>query len=64
MLMYLVVFFIIGFIVAKIVKEKKKAFLIFICIAVLWGIVYVPMWGFVSLAEMLLGYFVVSFTKD
>ncbi|WP_428024863.1 hypothetical protein [Arcobacter sp.] len=64
MLMYLIIFVIVGFIVAKLLKNTKKAFLIFTCLAILCGIVYAPMWGLVSFGEMAFGYFIVVFTRD
>ena len=64
MITYLIIFAIIGFIIAKIIKEPKKSFLIILCISLIAGIIYTPMWGLVSFGEMALGYFVVYFTKD
>lgn len=64
MISYLIIFAIIGFVIAKVIKEPKKSFLIFLGISIACGIFYAPMWGFVSFGEMALGYFVVYFTKD
>lgn len=64
MLTYLIIFAIIGFVIAKTIKEPKKSFLIFLVISIISGFFYAPMWGLVSFAEMALGYFVVYFTKD
>ncbi|WP_419763600.1 MAG: hypothetical protein ACNI28_07230 [Arcobacter sp.] len=64
MITYLIIFAIIGFIIAKVIKEAKKSFLIIFCISIIAGFFYTPMWGLVSFGEMALGYFVVYFTKD
>jgi len=64
MIMYLILFFIIGFAIAKFVKDIKKAFLIYICLSIICAVAYAPMWGLVCLGEMAFGYFVVSFNKD
>ncbi|PLY10865.1 MAG: hypothetical protein C0626_04330 [Arcobacter sp.] len=64
MLTYLIIFAIVGFIIAKVIKEPKKSFFIILCISIVSGFFYTPMWALVSFAEMALGYFVVYFTKD
>ncbi len=64
MISYLIIFVIIGFVIAKLIKEPKKSFLIIIVLSILCGIFYAPMWGLVSFGQMAMGYFVVYFTKD
>lgn len=64
MITYLIIFVIIGFAIAKVIKEPKKSFLIIFGISIVSGIFYAPMWGLVSFGEMAMGYFVVYFTKD
>lgn len=63
-MIYVVVFFIIGFAITKILKENKKIFFAILGVAIFWGIYYHPMWGLVSFGEMLMGYFVVRFNED
>jgi len=63
MLMYVFIFFVIGFLISKFFDEKK-AFIIIIIIAIIWSFVDSIMWGLVSFGEMALGYFVVRFLKD
>lgn len=63
MLMYFIIFTIVGFIISAIVKEQEKSFMIFIVIAVLWSFVYSIVWGLVSFAEMALGFFILNMLK-
>ena len=58
MLMYFIVFCVIGFLVGKFQSNQQTAFIIMIVIAVLWGISHRPIWGFVSFGELALGYFI------
>ncbi|MGB5919824.1 hypothetical protein [Arcobacter sp.] len=64
MLIYLIIFVILGFILAKFIKEPKIALLIALIISIAIGVFYAPMWGIVSLGEMAFGYFAFVFTKD
>lgn len=61
---YALLFFVVGFAITKILRENKKIIITIIAIAILWGIMYHPMWGLVSLGEMAMGYFVVRFNED
>lgn len=64
MLIQVIIFFIIGLVIPRFIVEKKIVFILMGVIAIVWGIVYAPMWGLVSLGEMLFGYFIFKFTKD
>ena len=64
MLMYLIIFVILGFILAKFIEKPKVAFVIALIISIAVGVFYAPMWGVVSLGEMAFGYFAFVFTKD
>lgn len=57
MLIYLVIFMIVGFAIAKAFDDKKTALGLLLGIAVLWGASHRLIWGFVTLGELLLGYF-------
>ena len=63
-MVYLIVFFIIGFVVTKILKEHKKIILAIVGIAIFWAIYSSIMWGLVGLGEMAFGYFLAKFNED
>lgn len=63
MLTYFIVFSIVGFIIGKFQNNQQTAFIIIIAIAILWGISHKPIWGFVSLGELALGYFIAMMTS-
>lgn len=63
MLTYFIIFSIVGFIIGKFQNNQQTAFVIIIAIAVLWGISHRPIWGFVSLGELALGYFIAMMTS-
>jgi len=63
MLMYFIIFSIVGFVIGKFQNNQQTAFIIIIAIAVLWGISHKPIWGFVSLGELALGYFIAMMTS-
>ncbi len=63
-MVYVIVFFIIGYAITKILKENNKIILAILGIAIFWGFYYHPMWGLVSLGEMAMGYFVVRFNEN
>ena len=64
MLTFVIIFFIVGVVISMTIKDNKKAFALIIGLSILCGIFYLPMWGLVSFGEMMLGYFVISFTRD
>lgn len=64
MLVYLVIFVILGFLLAKFVEKPKIAFSVALVISIAIGTFYAPMWGVVSLGEMAFGYFAFIFTRD
>ena len=55
MLMYFIIFVIVGVGLGTILKEENKAVPAIIVLAVLWGLGSAPVWGLTSLGEMLLG---------
>lgn len=63
-LVYVIIFFIIGYLITKLLKENKKIFLAILGVAIFWGVYYHPMWGLVSFGEMAFGYFFVKFNED
>ena len=58
MFTYFLIFTIAGFVVGNIVKEKQKAFIILIAIAIFWALSNSVFWGLVSFGELTLGYFI------
>ncbi|MGB6329905.1 MAG: hypothetical protein WBF48_13350 [Halarcobacter sp.] len=64
MLTFVIIFFIVGVVIAMTIKDNKKAFSLMIGLSILCGIFYLPMWGLVSFGEMAFGYFVIRFTRD
>jgi hypothetical protein len=57
MLLYFILFGAIGLAIGKFVNDRKVALGIILGIAVLWGMGHRSIWGFVTLGELLLGYF-------
>ncbi len=64
MLVYLFIFVILGFLLAKFIEKPKVALVIALVISIVTGVIYNPMWGIVSLGEMAFGYFAFIFTRD
>lgn len=58
MLMYLIIFSAIGAGIKYFIAEEKVAIGIIIGLSILWGLSHQAIWGFVTLGELLLGYFV------
>jgi hypothetical protein len=58
MFFYFVSFFIVGVAVGYFIKNKFIAFGIIISITIFWGLTHKYIWGFVSMGEMFLGYFI------
>ncbi|GIT99702.1 hypothetical protein TSL6_02090 [Sulfurovum sp. TSL6] len=58
MLMYFIIFTVIGFIIGSLVKDINKTIAIIIVVSILWGLVNEPIWGLVTLGEISLGFFV------
>ena len=58
MLMYFIVFTVIGFIIGIMVKDIEKSIPIIIGISILWGFVYAPVWGLAALGELSLGFYI------
>ena len=65
MLLYFIMFSGIGLAIGKFVNDRKVALGIILGIAVLWGLGHRSIWGFVTLGELLLGYFLFDvFLRD
>lgn len=64
MLKYFILFSILGGIVGKLINEQKNAVLTVVGIAIFWGIMSKPIWGFVALGELFLGYFIFKMFFD
>ncbi len=58
MFWYFLLFTGVGIAIGHFVKEQKQALITAIVIATLWGLSSRAIWGFVTLGELLLGYFV------
>lgn len=57
MLLYFILFGGLGLAIGKFLNDRKVALGIILGIAVLWGMGHRSIWGFVTLGELLLGYF-------
>lgn len=64
MIKYFIIFSVIGGVIAKLIPEQKNSILAIVGIAILWGIMSKPIWGLVTLGELLLGYFIVRILFD
>ena len=58
MLMYFIIFTIIGFIIGTMVKDIEKFIPIIIGISIIWGLIYAPVWGLAALGELSLGFYI------
>ena len=58
MLQYFIIFTLVGFFISKISKSEETAIGIIIFIAIVWAILFAPIWGLASFGEMILGYFI------
>jgi len=58
MLMYFIIFTIIGFIIGTMVKDIEKSIPIIIGISIIWGLIYAPVWGLAALGELSLGFYI------
>lgn len=58
MVIYFIIFLLIGGMVGKIIKNEVIIVSVIVLISILWGLTHHYIWGFVSLGEMLLGYFI------
>lgn len=59
MLFYIILFTIIGFVIARLNQNNlKSSFKIMIIISIVWGISTALIWGCLSFGEMALGYFI------
>ena len=58
MLMYFIIFTVIGFVIGAVVKDLEKSIPIIIGISILWGLIYAPVWGLAALGELSLGFYI------
>lgn len=56
MLKFIVLFTGLGFALGHLVPNTKAVFIVFGVIALAWSFVTAPIWGFVTLGELFLGY--------
>ena len=64
MLMYFIVFTVLGFFLGAMVEDVKKAAPVIIGASILWGLIYAPIWGFAVLGEMSLGFYIFTMTNQ
>jgi len=55
MLMYFIVFFVVGFFVGVIIEEEKVAMMLIIALSGLWAFIFGP-WAIATFIELLIGY--------
>ena len=58
MLMYFLIFTVVGFVIGVVVKSLEKSIPFIIGISILWGFVYAPVWGLATLGELSLGFYI------
>ncbi|MDD3506616.1 MAG: hypothetical protein PHX65_08750 [Sulfurimonas sp.] len=58
MIFYFILFAVAGAVIGYFSKNKLTALIVIITIAILWGMTHRMIWGFVSMGEMFLGYFI------
>lgn len=63
MLMYFIIFSALGAGIKHFISNEKGAIGLIVFIALLWGLSHQAIWGFVTLGELFLGYFVYSIAK-
>jgi len=56
MVLYFLLFTGIGFLIAKSIESERKGFFVVVVISIIWGLSSQPIWGLVTLGELLLGY--------
>jgi uncharacterized membrane protein (Fun14 family) len=64
MLMYFIVFTVIGFVIGTMVKDIEKSIPIIIGISILWGMIYAPVWGLAALGELSLGFYIFTMSNQ
>ena len=63
MLIYFILFTLAGYFIGRFFSQDKGVIII-VVLAVLWGVSSAPVWGLVSLGEMLLGLYLASTFKN
>jgi hypothetical protein len=63
MLGYLIIFSVIGAGIKHFIPNEKVAIFLIVFFSLLWGMTHAAIWGFVTLGELFLGYFVYSLLK-
>jgi hypothetical protein len=56
MIKYLIIFSLLGFGIGKLLINQKAAIGLILVVAIGWGITSKPIWGLVTLGELMLGY--------
>jgi hypothetical protein len=56
MVKYFFIFTAIGFLIAKLIKSERNGLFVAIAISIIWGLSSQPIWGLVTLGELLLGF--------
>ena len=55
MIQYFLLFTGIGFLLSKTIKSEKNGFFVAVAISIIWGFSNQPIWGLVTLGELLVG---------
>jgi hypothetical protein len=58
MIKYLIIFSLLGFGIGKFLASQKVALGLILAIAVGWGVSSKPIWGLITLGELMVGYVV------
>ena len=56
MIKYFLIFTAVGFLIAKLIKSERNGLFVAIAISIIWGLLSQPIWGLVTLGELLLGF--------
>jgi hypothetical protein len=56
MVKYFFIFTLGGFLIAKLIKSERNGLFVAIAISIIWGLSSQPIWGLVTLGELLLGF--------
>ena len=63
MLMYFIIFTVIGFVLGTTLKDIQKVAPVIIAGSVLWGLISAPIWGLATLGELSLGFFIYTLSN-
>jgi hypothetical protein len=56
MILYFLLFTGVGFLIAKSIESERNGFFIAVVVSIIWGMSSQPIWGLVTLGELLLGF--------